>query len=791
MLDFDLRHRLRFSPRQQRFQRRCACRDTPGFDKLASRALLLQAAWPECAPCRARSGGVFSATPPCNSSVERLRPAVLPQGWRGPSTWPTTWTAPVPDGWTGPPSIPQGWSRGGLAPPPGVDPLADAGGARFAINTPKFGHADDLGEEGYGDDPMIAADLASLGVGVARHPGRIQMFYSDIMGGRPIPLSFRDIATDIIEVGALAAKLDRLGSLIRRMHARGGIDFKLVITLLTLGSADGSPDYDLPPDRDFPINLAWDPAHVGRSGYDDFGRLVSFDTVEGTTTYSGWDLNTLDPSSGYKRAYLRAITTVVASSISDLADALRTDHGIDITDYVEGFEIGNEIETKQLVPTSPTDDTPTNDSQGWGALYAAIASAFLDEAPWATLFLPGLQAFGDDSDDAWARWAAKPAFVEDALVAARTELAAMGSGYTLDDIVGGIDIHYYHGNVNRVRSLAYLYADVTEIRGVLADAAIQQAYVSVIESGINVACGDPDDSGTTTPTADGAPYDNACERTDGDWAYPSLVPATSRPARHRRPLQARCFSTPGGPTAAETGTEMGANDFQGASVWMRLAVALAAGAPVVGWHTLMAGLNTGFDGQGLRRDLHPMSREPASVAEQRPSWYAFSRMAHLLTGARSARLLSPDPSKIDSHGEIQDAEPLAWTDKVWVIEATDGPGIASGFAYLCFIDPFGTVPVAPGVTGDFDDAPRCATLTFSGTGLSMCRTRRTAPWSAARVPYGHGLPATIWVDNRPQDVAVYRAGGVPRFDVRLQRSRWPVLLFSPSALTLAGLTVDG
>jgi len=128
---------------------------------------------------------------------------------------------------------------------------------------------------------------------------------------------------------------------------------------------------------------------------------------------------------------------------------------------------------------------------------------------------------------------------------------------------------------------------------------------------------------------------------------------------------------------------------------------------------------------------------------------------------------------------------------VWVIEATDGPSIASGFVYLCFIDPFGTVPVAPGVTGDFDDAPRCATLTFSGAGLSMCRTQRTAPWSAARVPYGHGLPTTIWVDNRPQDVAVYRSGGVARFDVRLQRSRWPILLFSPSALTLSELTVDG
>lgn len=791
---------LRLSPRQQRFQRRCALGSAPKLVELGSRAQRLDRLWPECAPCRSRASGAFGlpGEPPV------VVGAGLPSGWAGPPTWPASWARPSrdPSVWVGLESLPSGWTRAGpITPPnpiPDTNPLERAGGARFAINTPKYGHSDELGQIGYGTDTEITRDLVALNARVARHPGMMQLFYRDLVGDEPLPRSAAAIGALLDDTGVLAAKLDRILAFVQDL-ADMGSELKLIITLLTLGGQDGAPDYDIPPGRSNPIRFQWSRDHIGQTIIDAAGTEQSFDTSYGTEE---WDVSTLDPSSAYKRTYMAILTDEVAIRFQARVESFESETGLTVADYIEGFEVCNEIETKHLVPESSFEPggagshtpgtTPTpgglaskSDAEGWGRLYAVMADAFLDQVPWARLLLPGLQTFSDTAD-AWASWPAKVDFVNGALAAIRDELHRIGSGYTLADVVSGIDLHYYHRGRTQVRSLAYLYADVSELRAVLDDRSLEQACVSVNETGLNVVCDTT--SGDEVVTADGAAYDAACEDRDpdADWAYPEL--SDSVPAAHLRPWKNLCSERLGHLFSRTLATRMGANDFQGASTWMRMAVALAAGAPIVGWHSHMGipGAGSDFAGQGLRRDLHDVDEadsDPAT-ALQRPSWYAFQRMARLLTGAtRAERLLPTLPS---GHEMLQDREPLPHDDKVWVLEFRDLPSLPFAFVYLLFIDSFGTVPVSASFTGDSDDSPGCARVAFSlSSSSAFAWLADCGPQAAALVPGSPGeFPDTIWTAPPFEPLAIDTSTGSPRLVVELMRDRWPLLLFSSSPLRI-------
>lgn len=765
----DLREWLPWqSGRQQRFSRICALGGRLGLAELGRQAERLDRIWPSCGG--GASGPGFGQRQSCGVAEPWSGPPALPEGWSSPPAWPQGWAAPprLPAFTTVDLSrLPQPFSVARSPASSNPDP-AESEGVRFAINTPLFFHSEDLGEHAFGTFRQIAGDLHDLGVAVARHPGRVQIFYDELFGDAKVPVGFAQVVRQIYTHGALARSIAHLEELVIYLSTLDP-PVRLIITLVTLGV--GEPGSKAKGDRRAnPLGLSWSADHLGNTVTDLAGRTYDFEL-----SGEAWDLNTLDQANPYKRVYLSMVTLQVAAALKKLRDELlsRPDP-IRLEDYIEGFEIGNEVETKNLVDG-------LGDGVGWGALYADVAVVMLTLCPWAHFFLPGLQAF-DDTADELAQWGPKVTFVGDLLDAAEVELAAIGSGWTMADIVAGIDLHYYHGSSEKVRSLAYLYADVQELREVLSG---YDGIVSVTESGVNVSCRPEPDSAEEPTTSAGAGYDAGCEGS-GDWPYPVLAAEKKRRAADRRPTRRGCADWRGHLVTLGAETVVGANDFQGASVWMRLAVAMAAGADIVGWHTWMARLPSEFAGYGLRRDLHSPFLD-VSVAEARPSWYAFRRMARFFGGATSVRRLLPDTPAI--HEDVARLEPLSLADQVWVIEIDNPPGMYGGsfHAYLAFLDPFGTVPVAKGGPGDADAAPLCARLVLQSTlpGLRGWVVRvPTAPeLEGLDAPPSGRLPATRWVHGMTEPVDYTTTGfGYMQVAVVLTRGAWPVLLASPFPL---------
>lgn len=347
-----------------------------------------------------------------------------------------------------------------------ANPIGDDG-VQFAINTAPFHHSEDLGETAFGSHTQIGGDLLELGLSIARHPGRLQIFYDEIFGEDPatrppVPAGACEASSAIDSAGVLANRMGHLEELVRHIDSLDQ-PFRLIITLVTLGIniPDDAVEFDVPTDRGLPLGLRWSTDHIGETV--TIGTTV-YEFASGGSELLSWDLNTLDPGNPYKRHFLSLITQQISSVIAEVRARPAVD-GIVLEDYIEGFEIGNEIESKSIVEKgSHGYPDGRGDWDGWGRLDTDVAVVMLGHCPWARLYQPGLQSF-DDSGPEYTTWYGKITFLDNMLDSAQLELGELGSAWTLADIVTGIDLHYYHGTSSKVRSLAHLYADIAELRG--------------------------------------------------------------------------------------------------------------------------------------------------------------------------------------------------------------------------------------------------------------------------------------------------------------------------------------
>lgn len=314
--------------------------------------------------------------------------------------------------------------------------------------------------------------------------------------------------------------------------------------------------------------------------------------------------------------------------------------------------------------------------------------------------------------------------------------------------------------------LSYLAADLGELRK-LFDGFVTgwRPTISVFESGVNVACTNPQNKhkGVAPDVVPGV--DGGCE---------ADVPTTETTPSFRP----RVFDPA---TGADLGT-MGARDFAGASAWIRLAVAYAAGADAFGWHTHMSDPNTAFAGMGLREDTED-DKNDYTKAQPRPSWHAVQRFVELLGSAADARILFPSIG--ESHEKHADLIKSSSPDLMapWAIEFSflHSPlGIYDQWAYLLFVDPYATVDKA--TTGVKLADPLFYTFTLkdrtgSATGITQVNLPPTSfnPSTSPKT-----LPPSTYAAGAT--VSVLPTSGNTYVFSDVQPGQYPILLFSPRQL---------
>lgn len=219
------------------------------------------------------------------------------------------------------------------------------------------------------------------------------------------------------------------------------------------------------------------------------------------------------------------------------------------------------------------------------------------------------------------------------------------------------------------------------------------------------------------------------------------------------------------------------------SVWMRLSVALAGGADIVGWHTFMsdngligAGEESQFAAMGLRRDQHDRDVAP-SAAQQRVSWFAYQRMTRLLGSVVSTTILLPEPSRVGSdHSDLEELIATDWDllDDVWCIELELNSPFLARWAYVLFLDPYGEA--------------NCAEIYLRSASASRGTAIRVVQMPTNPLEFSSGptvareFPEDSWTVEEAIEVALELAELlVVRVD--LARGTWPVLLLATEALT--------
>jgi hypothetical protein len=686
---------------------------------------------------------------------------------------------------------------------------------RYGLNDAKFYRSENGGgaDRKYGSYDVIADDLALLGASVARHPGDVQLFARELFsdGIVPFPVLGAEAFADNVAESERFTDLQRLVKYL----ADNDIPLKLYITAMTFARVTTQ----VPSDRRAPsgaASLRWATPYLTDPG---------FSSGYGTD----WDLDTLGPWNSAKRGYAAMIAKGIARGLNRVKDALaKLPRPISLADYIEGIEIGNELEARdQAWNAAEGEHEP--DGTSWGAFYYACAAAMIGEADWLPLKVAGLTSSTAAAERATgaAGWSTKIVFLKDFL--AEVERLA---GPDLAKLITGIDFHYYHRQEGEdAQRLAFLVAQYNELRNTLGGyLAISDLPITLQETGVGVACVDPPITYADTPRPDLGPapvfdeesppildYDAGCE----DRAHFTVLEpyddyeAPTEPDDDFRPRIAGCSGLPdidviidpdeadGWPPEADpetivasdepeegypVGYAVGPNDFQAMSVWMRFAVAASTGVAVVSWHTLMSSLDTGFSGTGLRRDLHDDTLGP-EIALQRPAWWAYQRYAQLLGGASAVAALNPVVTKIEV--ELQDTIAAGdWKieNDVWMIQfarpirtpTTDvqeevetlhvPEGLPRAWAYLLFVDPYG--------------AATCARVTLRSTASAEHTVVQVAtkPREAVVDPeVADRFTSTMWVAESQHE---HTMGPAIRLEVTLSVGRYPVLLFSAHELSL-------
>lgn len=542
--------------------------------------------------------------------------------------------------------------------------------------------------------PPLVADCVDLQAGILRQPGLVNLFLPHIYGIHGANAQLRMPWIDAAEFDHRVlrerilncAAWRHLERLLRALAPHRGRQ-KVLITFIDLGGGspmvwgstytpEGGDPVLLPATVTYkyhqdPIFVPWDRSLDGSRFYDDVAATsTSFDIGDGA-----WRRFTLDPNNAAKRVYFRRLSRALGQALLHLDRRLSRD-GIDISQLIEGIEIGNELEVRHTLDGDA-------DADGWALFYFYCATAIRAECDWVPLFLPALASYARDESEkkgkgatikACMTWDGKKDFLEGLL--ARLKFlcdggTALGTDYRLDELVHGVDYHFYHnavaGDDAKVPSdlaipLHFLASEVVDLKSRLTH-TLPRAQLTVCESGVNVLCGgDEYGSGAT------------CEA-EPVAAHRHLV--SWRPAGVTDPLQ-----------------------FQASSVIMRLAIALAAGAAAAGWHSHIA-MPDNFRAMGLHVDPWDPELAKTSDFSYRPAWWSFRRLAQVVMGATAVRARAPG---IKVRTGLGDAE-ISDRDMVWMIEienatwpedsgiTADGSGLWR--AWLLFIEPGGPTRPPP------------------------------------------------------------------------------------------------
>ncbi len=574
-----------------------------------------------------------------------------------------------------------GWGSGSQSTPP----------PRLAINLVSF-HLQDA----FDNTSAMVGDTVALDAAIVRQPGLVNLFLPHIydISGPGAALSLPWIGASEFDVGVLQ---DRIASCSSWRYLREVLDAlpdggqqKVLITFIDLGGGSAPPwgqEYDpgdgtgrrlpLAPtngDQQDPIFVPWHVELDGTTFPDDLsGSDASFD-VGG----ADWRRFTLDPRNPVKRMYFRLLSQALGRALEALAHEYDRDKGVDISTLIEGIEIGNELEVRHTLAGDV-------DPEGWAQFYYACSTALRAECDWVPLFLPALASYapggaakglkaGAGTVPGCMTWEGKRYFLEQVLEYLAeycSGTTALGTEFALEELVDGVDYHFYHNAAatsddetpgDTAISLHYLASEVVELKDLLAG-TLPRAVLSVCESGVNVLC-------SRAQVQDGF----ACETVPGEGTAHLIA---WRPEGVTDPLQ-----------------------FQASSVIMRLSIALAAGAPVAGWHSHFA-MPDSFQAMGLHVDqLNPKTAVTRDL-RFRPAWWSFQRLAQVVKAATGVRMLHPE---VRPRTGIDDS-PFTSTEMVWIIEiegATwpDDGGVtadSSGLwkAYLLFVEPGGPATPPP------------------------------------------------------------------------------------------------
>ncbi|MCK6504749.1 hypothetical protein L6R53_15310 [Myxococcota bacterium] len=675
-------------------------------------------------------------------------------------------------------------------------------------------------EPRYGDVSTIVKDCNALSADVLRHPGRLQLFLDQIFPVRTVGDSERGVVGIIEPEHVTQSALDaavagceaitNLEALIRHMQATGS-DQQLFITLLTLGGevsgwgsslTDGveAPTYSDSLGRTHrnPRPVVWSTSFLGTSITNELvtGESHPFE-LDGSSAV--WSLYTFDPFNPFKRVvYAR-----VGRALGKWLDSKRKE--LELDRYLAGFEVCNEVEdSHSLAKTELGKVKPDGDS--WGRLFFDVARAVQHEADWVPMWLPAIASYTDESST--GEWGDKKLFLDDVVAAVVEECSA--AGLDPNEMVAGVDYHHYHRKVEDARALLSLPLELVELREILDEGGLGEARLTVIESGINTVC---TDERVAFPGPRPA-YPGGCDAEQRWWVESRseyTAPDTStNPPDYRPPLYGWIEDHP-----VRLADAAGPNDFQGASVWMRLALAAAqvpevdgtsneevlrGGADVVGWHTPLGNLEARFAGCGLRMDF-TVSDNPASFAWPRPSWFAYQRFSRVLGSARQAVLRWPQ----NMHDVLVDTllDELVKRGKssqVCVVEFQDArlptgrvrganetfSSSPSWWALLLFIDPS---------LQTLSERLGCATVRLRAAEsspfvvLNVPTGPSGATWPVSRG--GSSYPYSTWKTDPITPVRSHpvEAGGT-EWGVRVALGAWPKLVLSSSRLVVAGVDSD-
>ncbi len=704
------------------------------------------------------------------------------------------------------------------SPPPGAVPDESfpeaAGPVVMGVNTPLF-----FSNTKYGSTLDIVNDMGKLGAQVLRHPGRLQLFIDHllypwtagadvpdlplrrIMVGSPIDkdrVESSDAALDLL-VGS-SFPLHYLESLCRTLRATGrrGPPF-LILTFLDLGqgaptnwgalAGPGAPSGEPTGPREDPIFLPWHSNTIDH----EVEHIVTGEVVK-LDEDNEWNRYTLDPLSGYKRAFYARLAGAVGRW-------LEARWGL-VGEYMAGIEIGNELEAFHAVRTSSGALEP--DGTAWGDLYYDCAAELRRHCDAVPLLLPGLASYAGElptTDTDPKAWEGKKQYLRGMLNRIEDRCADDGR-YGMRDLVDGLDLHYYHmgqqeTGSDRPQALAHLAVALREAKEILEDyiwttgasggpsipSVADPPWLTCIEASTNVMA--REELGSMSGSA---PVDVYPTRMEDEALYAADAPETWKLRASERPpvYQRAATLTLGFERLADSA---GTLDFQGQSVWMRLAVAMLGGAQGIGWHCPIGVSGDAFEGVGLRYDLHGTD-ESASQSGMRPSWWAFREFGRTLAPARVVRRLEPNRLVSSTTMEFITASFIA-EDMLWVIEfeqASVLPGAARGYAYLAFLDPFWPVEST-------DPRPVGAELNFSAAraGSLWVVQRNTWPLREPRLvsDSGEGYPVEVWPASTPAGrIGVSPSGSRMLVDpVTVALGRYPLLLASPRQLALDSFTV--